>query len=750
MAIVAFPYQKFFDVRRDRSLFRAQIHIGLVDTDPTQDANKIDVFFVQEDGTRIVVPQPIRTNDAGIPVFNGQIVQLETDGRYSMTVLDRLGVPQIQIPNSAEFASTGGGSGVGVVPQIAARQTADGTTTDFVSPASADTSPNSLFVNIDGIKQRPVTDYTVTADGSVRFNEAPPFGAEIDIIWFEPRNVGLPDLVFSSISQMKAQINNNGETIAFSSYPENSRVSWIGYRSRIDGGGNFGVLRFGPHTEDGGRIFSIDSETYIEANHPDSSLKWGVVANENLVISEAVNNRQQLERMLRYAGISKFFINNEGVVHVLGSIHPVRSDIKIVHEKGCHIKGYLDDPSMPALLSAGHIFGFALYTDPDNRDFTTTGTVENVAYELEGAIESVQRTVHSSLHNNNCLGFVNAVNCTVIGNGGIEGSDHRGVNFDADCSQCEVDIGYARQTSNECVIMRGPTAQRANWNRVRIRRVYDVLFDGAQANRRIVEIRNTNRASVEVNSCISDKTINPNLCHAQNVGVFTIDVGSVRDLAQVVRFLDSDNVHVKGVEISNVDAIVARAGTAYTRMRNVVIEGLQCFGTLPTIYRDDRGALRTTDFALLKIVENDFSNVTGNITIWDVPLSAAGPSVYALEDNIVPDSGWSSPQLFNELSNVSPVTVQPATFTYDIAGTRGDYPYTRLEGRIVQGANSYPFEFDLTLIARTSFNQYISVFHENGTRMFITTSKAAGSQNVTFTLNSAGTGSVFGEVIATN
>lgn len=51
-----------------------------------------------------------------------------------------------------------------------------------------------------------------------------------------------------------------------SKYAEGTRIEWQGYYEQSDGGGNWGVLKFGAHTEDGGSIFSIDSNTYIEAN----------------------------------------------------------------------------------------------------------------------------------------------------------------------------------------------------------------------------------------------------------------------------------------------------------------------------------------------------------------------------------------------------------------------------------------------------------------------------------------------------
>lgn len=44
------------------------------------------------------------------------------------------------------------------------------------------------------------------------------------------------------------------------------RVNWDGYDEQSDGGSNWGIVKVGAHVEDGGSIFSIDTNTYIEAN----------------------------------------------------------------------------------------------------------------------------------------------------------------------------------------------------------------------------------------------------------------------------------------------------------------------------------------------------------------------------------------------------------------------------------------------------------------------------------------------------
>lgn len=65
--------------------------------------------------------------------------------------------------------------------------------------------------------------------------------------------------VFKTIAEAKS-------ATYLSKYAEDTRIKWQGYYAQSDGGSNWGLLKFGPHTEDGGYIFSIDANTYIEAN----------------------------------------------------------------------------------------------------------------------------------------------------------------------------------------------------------------------------------------------------------------------------------------------------------------------------------------------------------------------------------------------------------------------------------------------------------------------------------------------------
>lgn len=86
------------------------------------------------------------------------------------------------------------------------------------------------------------------------------------------------------------------------------RVNWMGYYSVSDGGSNWGVVKSGAHTADGGSIFSIDTNTYVEANLEGESLnirKFG--ATEGVDSSGAIQNA--LDYVLSFADKKGLYVS---------------------------------------------------------------------------------------------------------------------------------------------------------------------------------------------------------------------------------------------------------------------------------------------------------------------------------------------------------------------------------------------------------------------------------------------------------
>ena len=88
---VALPFHYYPDPTKGRPVFFGSIYIGRPDTDPQITSNQLVVKAFQEDGGSVTISQPIQTGAGGVPMLNGSPVQLQTDGEYSIKVLNNLG-----------------------------------------------------------------------------------------------------------------------------------------------------------------------------------------------------------------------------------------------------------------------------------------------------------------------------------------------------------------------------------------------------------------------------------------------------------------------------------------------------------------------------------------------------------------------------------------------------------------------------------------------------------------------------------
>lgn len=97
--VVGMPAQLFTLASSFKAASGGSIYIGIVDTDPEQPANQIQVYVEPEDGTAPVpVNQPIRINAGGYPVYNGQIGKFVTTKDYSMKVKNAYGTQEFYFP----------------------------------------------------------------------------------------------------------------------------------------------------------------------------------------------------------------------------------------------------------------------------------------------------------------------------------------------------------------------------------------------------------------------------------------------------------------------------------------------------------------------------------------------------------------------------------------------------------------------------------------------------------------------------
>lgn len=138
--LVTSPYRPFTLPSQFKAVFNGFIYCGTVDAvDPSN--SQIQIYKVNEDGSKVPVAQPLRTNAGGYLVYNGQPAKFVTDSSHSLLVRDSLGAqvwyaPDVSIldPEAMyqsileRFAQADGSSLVGglIKPVTAFLQASDG------------------------------------------------------------------------------------------------------------------------------------------------------------------------------------------------------------------------------------------------------------------------------------------------------------------------------------------------------------------------------------------------------------------------------------------------------------------------------------------------------------------------------------------------------------------------------------------------------------------------------------------------
>lgn len=106
MAVFKFPYEYVPDSTRGQPIFNGELYFGIKDLDPTIPANQIPISVQQEDGSVVVVAQPIQTSPGGVPLYNGSPVQIIVSAdSFSFAVLDHLGAQVFYQANVTAFVT---------------------------------------------------------------------------------------------------------------------------------------------------------------------------------------------------------------------------------------------------------------------------------------------------------------------------------------------------------------------------------------------------------------------------------------------------------------------------------------------------------------------------------------------------------------------------------------------------------------------------------------------------------------------
>ncbi|HHU5773768.1 TPA: phage head-binding domain-containing protein, partial [Escherichia coli] len=364
----------------------------------------------------------------------------------------------------------------------------------------------------------------------------------------------------------------------------------------------------------------------------------GIIEGEYVPLN-AAHNRNVIQKLVRDTRFSKFEYGATGTFYVLGSIHPLRDNIEIHHEAGVTVMGRYDDPTVgPEImgLNSGGMWSFAHFLNPDatvwdDNNYTITAVMKNVTYILNGKIGTEYNSIHSKPHNNNTIGFFTCENCSVVGSGGVIGSDHRGINVDGAGDNCRIDIGYVTGTSNN------PLQMKINAERyafVKVGAVYGVKFDGGQTN--AVVWCSGGRIDVEVGNYRWDGVNKPILAYGNNCQEITLKAGIISGVSQLIRQYNTPVARVLSAWVNNTDSLINKAEdtdkAGVTKISE--IRGVNADDAVLTSAFYDETKLSTQEVVI--ICDNNFKKASSSFVYFKGKTSSGVITSWYSQNNIDP------------------------------------------------------------------------------------------------------------------
>ncbi|HIH9250962.1 TPA: hypothetical protein ACYU26_002185 [Enterobacter ludwigii] len=453
---------------------------------------------------------------------------------------------------------------------------------------------------------------------------------------------------FQSVSDMKAYAVESGRVYETS-----------GYYTPGDGGGAFYVASSTGATPDGYGDHVASNGVFLRLISQPTDLNHGAIIGASFVAQTAWHNRNAYQAGVDNPRFSKFCFIAQGITASLSTVHVSRDNYEIVIEKGCTLQNYYNDPSIPesltpqcgAFINVAHFFNpqagdFIPYANGDTR---VNAPVYNTKIRLEGEVSTMYRSVHANQYNNNAIAFLKAVNCEVIGSGGIGESDHRGINFDGIATNapngsdnrggavnCRMKVGYINNCVNNPAMMQGDIFTR-NTCSIKIGSV-GPMRSGGYNNPIVVNVAGlTTDHIISIGGFIRGGGVTPGFVVARSCSSVKLRAGTVNGVKQILYSDGSYDNDIKVDGIYNTPIVFYRAGTTAGVLRTVRVSGIKTTdGQLTTVYAD---ANQTTPFLLLEIVNNSFASVGAGFTYYSGRASSSLPSIEDIRNNIPPATG---------------------------------------------------------------------------------------------------------------
>lgn len=413
--------------------------------------------------------------------------------------------------------------------------------------------------------------------------------------------------------------------------------------------------------------------------------KVGLMQSSTYTFESAWFNTKLLRKGFRNKRYSTFIISKPAKYFIVSSVNPCRDNFSFHIPRGVKIVGHYHDKREPLTWTqqSGGMFDITPRVDPDSGDFTVlTEFFEDITIYLDGDVSSIYDPDNNTPHtnNNNCFGMHHVRRVYVIGTGGVSTSDHRGINYDGDCEDCFVDIGYVKDTADESLCM-GVNA--GTYGSIKVGLISGLgnvagrhgLQLGVRVSGSVTGGLTTGgHVKVDIGRYMwNGKTKYP-VVGAYGTKTCDVTMGVCTGSIHVIRWANSESVSLKGGTYYRTDSLVARAYQGTGIHKTSHIEGVRA-GDIE-LYTALLTEAAVSKQVKSTIVNCDFSKANPNFTLYYDLVTSNTPSRYPeleqYEDNQLPDgfvgrtwspiTGYASGNLVR--SGATTVSLDPATLKY--------------------------------------------------------------------------------------
>lgn len=91
MLLISQPTMQFVNPGNNNPVARGKLYFGFPNLDPKVLANRVDVYYVNQLGNTVVLPQPVDLSNSGVPVYLGRPIEVLANEAVSIRVDDRNG-----------------------------------------------------------------------------------------------------------------------------------------------------------------------------------------------------------------------------------------------------------------------------------------------------------------------------------------------------------------------------------------------------------------------------------------------------------------------------------------------------------------------------------------------------------------------------------------------------------------------------------------------------------------------------------